>query len=64
MQIKVTVELLPHTCQNDHHQKWKQSWIEYGKGTPPTLLLGMSTGKATMENGMEVPRTTKKVELP
>ena len=29
------------------------------KGTPPILLLGMSTGTATMENSMEIPRTTK-----
>ena len=29
------------------------------KGTPPILLLGMSAGTATMENGMEVPQTTK-----
>ena len=29
------------------------------KGNPPILLLGMSTGTATTENGMEVPWTTK-----
>ena len=25
------------------------------KGTPPTLLVGMYTGAATMENSMEIP---------
>ena len=26
-----------------------------GKGSPPTLLVGMQSGPATMENNMEVP---------
>ena len=29
------------------------------KGNPLTLLVGMSTGAATMENSMEVPQKTK-----
>ena len=29
------------------------------KGNPPTLLVGMYIGAATMENSMEVPQKTK-----
>ena len=29
------------------------------KGNPPTLLVGMKIGAATMENSMEVPQKTK-----
>ena len=29
------------------------------KGDPPTLLMGMQVGAATMENTMEVPQKTK-----
>ena len=29
------------------------------KGNPPTLLVGMYIGVATMENSMEVPHKTK-----
>ena len=29
------------------------------KGNPPTLLVGMQTGAATMESSMEVPQKTK-----
>ena len=30
------------------------------KGNPPTLLVGMYTGAATVENSMEVPQKTNK----
>ena len=30
------------------------------KGNPPTMLVGMETGTATMENSMELPQKTKK----
>ena len=33
------------------------------KGNPPTLLVGMYTGAATMENSMEAPQKLK-IELP
>ena len=33
------------------------------KGNPSTLLVGMQTGEATVENSMEFPQKTKK-ELP
>ena len=29
-----------------------------GKGNPPTLLVGMQAGAATLENSMEVPKNT------
>ena len=29
------------------------------KGNPPTLLVGMEVGAATVENSMEVPQKTK-----
>jgi len=34
-----------------------------GKGNPLTLLLGMQTGAAAVENSMEVPQKVK-IELP
>ena len=33
------------------------------KGNPPTLLVGMQAGAATLENSMEVPQNLK-IELP
>ena len=30
-----------------------------GKGNPPALLVGMSTGEAAMENNTEVPQKIK-----
>ena len=46
-------EVVPHTNQNDHHQKniYKQEMLErvWGKGNPPTMLVGMQIGTATME---------------
>ena len=32
----------------------------WGKGNPPTLLVGMYIGAATVENSMEVPQKTNK----
>ena len=31
----------------------------YREGNPHTLLVGMQTGAATMENSMEIPQKTK-----
>jgi len=31
----------------------------WGKGNPPTLLVGMEVGAAAMENNMKVPQKTK-----
>ena len=33
------------------------------KGNPSALLVGMQTGEATVENSMEFPQRTKKMEL-
>ena len=37
--------------------KWWRGCGE--KGNPPTLLVGMYIGAATMENGTEAPQKTK-----
>ena len=44
-------ELPPHTDHNNHHQKTYKPMLEKGwrKGSPPTLLVGMSIGTAAME---------------
>ena len=50
--------LSPHSGQNGHHQKvYNQSMLErvWRKGNPPTLLVGMQTSTATMENSVEIP---------
>ena len=55
-------EVPPHTGQNCHHQKvFKSQMLErvWKKGNPPTLLVGMKIGAATIENGMELPQKTK-----
>ena len=55
-------EVPPHTSQNGHHQKvYKEQMLESvkTKGNPPTLLMGIQAGAATMENSMEVPQKTK-----
>ena len=36
----------------------------WGKGSPRTLLLGMQTGAATVENSMEVSQNIKTVTDP
>ena len=51
-------EVGPHTDQNSHHHKvYKQQMLEmvWRKGNPPTLLVGMQTSTATMENSVEIP---------
>ena len=54
--------MLLHTGQNSHNkQSNKQQMLErvWRKGDPSTLLVGMQTGVATMENCMEFPQKTK-----
>ena len=34
------------------------------RGNPSTILVGMQSGAATVENSMEFPQKIKKVELP
>ena len=53
--------MLPHTCQNGYHQLiYKQVLGRMRrKGNLSTLLVGMQTGEATVENSMEFPQKTK-----
>ena len=47
-----------HTGQNGCHQKvHKQQMLErvWRKGNPLTLLVGMHTSAASMENSVEIP---------
>ena len=55
-----------HTSQNGHHkQSNKQQMLKrmWRKGNSSTLLVGLQTGAATMENSMDFPQKTKN-ELP
>ena len=60
MQIKTTVryDLMPVRIAEQPSSKSPQT-IKAGrvwrKGNPLTLLVGMQTGTATMENNMEIP---------
>ena len=51
-------EVPSHSSQNICYQKvYKQKMLErvQSKGNPFTLLVGMQTSTATMENSMEIP---------
>ena len=51
-------EVLFHTSQNGSDPKvYKQQMLEkvWRKGNPLTLLVGMQTSTATMENSVEIP---------
>ena len=55
-------EIPLHTSQNGHHKQInKQQVLErvWRKGNPSTLLVGMQTGAATVENSMELPPKAK-----
>nr|KAF6499330.1 coiled-coil domain containing 196 [Molossus molossus] len=55
-------EVSPHTCQNGRHQQIiKQQVLARvcRKGDSSTLLVGMQTGAATMENNMVLPQKIK-----
>ena len=60
MQIKTTMRyhLTPVRMQHKqiHKQMLERMWR---KGNPSTLLVGMQTGAATVENSMEFPQKTK-----
>ena len=54
-------EVPSHASQNDCYQKvYKQYMLErvWRKGKPLTLLVGMQTSIATMENSVEIPLKT------
>ena len=51
-------DVSPHTGQNGRHQKNLQTIVlerVWRKGNPLTLLVGMQTNTATMENSVEIP---------
>ena len=50
-------EVSSHSGQNGHLQEVYKEMLErvWRKGNPLTLLVGMQTGTATMENSTEVP---------
>ena len=54
-------EMPLHTGQNGHHiQINKQQLVRLqSQGCPRTLLVGMQTGAATVENSMEFPQKAK-----
>ena len=59
--------MLLHTSQNGHHKQINKQVLErlWRKGNLSTLLVGMQTGAATVENSMELVFLRKlKMELP
>ena len=65
MQIKNRSEIPLHTSQKGHHKQINKQMLERmrRKGKPSTLLVGMQTGEATVENSMDFLRKLK-MELP
>ena len=59
-------EISPHTCQNGQNQQHgEQQMLEriQRKGNFLTLLVGMQTGAATLENSMEAPQKVKNIKM-
>ena len=54
-------EVPPHTSQSGQHKQIHKQMLEsmWRKGNPSTLLVGMHTGVALVENDMEFPQETK-----
>ena len=54
-------EVPSHTSQSGQHKQIHEQMLErmQRKGNPGTLLVGMQTGVATVENSMEFPQKTK-----
>ena len=50
-----------HTIEKGHHKQINKQVLEsvWRKGNPSTLLVGMQTGAATVENSMRFPQKTK-----
>ena len=50
-----------HTGQSGQHKQINKQVLKrmQRKGNPSTLLVGMQTGAATVENSMEFPQKTK-----
>ena len=53
-------EVPSHAHQNGYQKVYKQQMLErvQRKGNPLTLLVGMQTSTATMENSVEIPLKT------
>ena len=49
-----------HTSQSGQHKQINKQMLErmWRKGNPSTLLVGMQTGEATVENNTEFPQKT------
>ena len=54
-------EMQIKTSQSGQHKQINKQMLErmWRKGYPSTLLVGMQTGAATVENSMEIPQKTK-----
>ena len=54
-------EVASHTGQSGQHKQINKQMLEkmWIKGYPSTLLVGIQTGVATVENSMEFPQKTK-----
>ena len=55
-------EIPLHTSQNDHHKQINKQQVLarlWRKWNPSTLLVGMRTGTASVENSVEFPQKTK-----
>ena len=54
-------EVPSHTSQSGQHKQIHKQMLERmrRKGNPSSLLVGMQTGEATVENNMEFPQKTK-----
>ena len=54
-------EVPSHTSQSGQHKQIHKQMLEgmWRKGKPSSLLVGMQTGEATVENNMEFPQKTK-----
>ena len=60
--ILYSIEVISsHTSQSGQHKQINRQMLEKmrRKGNPSTLLVGMQTGEATVENSKEFPQKTK-----
>ena len=59
-------EVPSHTVKSGQHKQINKQMLERmrRKGNPSTLLVGMQTGEATVENSIEFPQKTKNGTAP